>query len=98
MSIWRTVVDFLGHLFNGTKECHRKLDAAIARSQRARTKAMAVCGNADDVWGPSFEAVRRAQEDDPMADVHLPLDATDASGRTTSAPKPEGVADERDQE
>lgn len=74
--------DLFGRMFNGQRECHARLDEAITRSNAARQRASEVCAGIDNDsthrcavdWGPSLEAVARATSEDPLADVHLPLD------------------------
>ena len=67
--------DFIGRAFRSTREEHAKLDAAILRSKTARARAAKACESIDIDWGPSMEAAARARQENPCADVHLPLEA-----------------------
>ena len=74
--------NFISRIFDGRREVHAKLDEAILRSESARKRAREVCetieigstARASVDWGPSMEAVARAEEENPLEDVRLPLE------------------------
>lgn len=84
--------NFVAHVFNGKKDCFQKVDAAVARSAAARARAAQICetlevgsaARSSVNWGPSFEAVARAQAEHPAVDVSLPAAVDDEP-----APDPE---------